>query len=226
MATATLPPAATEAPGCVTLYGISWDFYERFLEETRDQRVRHFYDEGVLTIMSPLGLPHEWNKKLIGQMIEALTEELGIPRRSVGALTLKSSPALKGAEPDESYYIAHEPQMRGRRRFDPTRDPPPDLLVEVDITSPSLDRLPIFAALGVPEVWVYDGSELRPYVLRKNGSYRKSKTSRAFPFLPFAEFAAWLRKAEAMDETSWIRAFRAWVREQFEDLRRSTEKSQ
>lgn len=213
MATATLSPPVVEAPGRVTLYGIGWDFYERFLEETRNQRVRHFYDEGVLTILSPIGSPHEWNKRLIGRLIEAMTDELGIPIRSAGAWTLRSAELQKGGEPDEVYYIANEPRVRGKRELNLEVDPPPDLIVEVDITSPSLGRLPIFAALGVPEVWVFDGTDLRPFVLRKDGNYRKSKTSRAFPFLPFAEFAAWLGKAESMDETSWIRAFRAWVRE-------------
>lgn len=213
MATATLSPPVVDVPGCVTLYDIGWEFYERFLEETRNQRVRHVYDDGVLTIMSPIGSPHEWNKKLIGRLVETLTDELGIPIRSAGAWTLRSAEVLKGGEPDESYYIGNEARVRGKRELSLEDDSPPDLIVEIDITSPSLDLLPIFAALGVPEVWVYDGTDLRPYVLRKDGTYRKSKTSRAFPFLPFAEFAAWIGKAEAMDETNWIRAFRAWVRE-------------
>ncbi|MEX0704656.1 MAG: Uma2 family endonuclease [Planctomycetales bacterium] len=212
MSTATITPP--QSAGCVTLRHVGWDFYERFLDETRGQRFRHAYRDGNLSITSP-GMAHERSKSRIGRMIETLTEELGIPICTVGSLTLKEVVERVGAEADEAYYVKNELRMRDKPEFDPETDPPPDLLVEVDITSPSLDRLDIYAAIGVPKVWVYDGKSLRVHLLSKRGAYRESKRSDAFPFLPMPEFAAWLEKSRDTDETTWIRAFRQWVRERW-----------
>jgi len=211
MATVTLPPPTqTAAPMAVVLHGVSWEFYERFLEEIGDQRIPHSFVDGELTLIAP-GIRHESPKEWITRLVGALTEELGLPLRSIGSTRLKAQFAKKGAEPDSGFLIANEPAVRGRREWDIEEDPPPDLLVEIDITSPSLNRLPVYAALGVPEVWLYDGEQLHVRLLQENG-YVDSETSRSFPQLPILEFAEWIERAWVTDETTWLKNFRQWVR--------------
>jgi Uma2 family endonuclease len=224
IATAAPPRSAREPseipPGCVVLRDVSWEFYESFLEETAEQRVRHAYD-GNLTIMAPIGLGHESPKKRLAQLVEALTETWNVFRKSVGSLTLRSALKKCGAEPDEGYYLrANEALMRRRNTYDPEVDPPPDLLIEIDMTSPSFYRLPIYAALGVPEVWRWDGETLEVHRLADDETYEITTSSGHFPSLPMDEIAKWLERANETDESTWIRRFREWaasIRPQPED---------
>lgn len=202
-------------PGCVTFWDVSWEFYEQFLDEFQDRNVRHTYDDGVLEIMSPIGLQHEGPKKLLSRLVEALTDELEIPIRSVGSMTIKSRRKSKGVEPDECFYVAHEAEMRTKIDYDPERDPPPDLAIEIDWTSASVPRMPVYAQLGVPEVWRYAEEQLTVHCLTETGDYRESDQSTAFPFLPLDEFRTFIHKDPSIDETTWIRRFRQWVRTRF-----------
>jgi len=202
----------TGAAGQVLLYGVEWSTYEKLRADVGNRGLRMTYDQGELEIMSP-SRDHEHVKKLIGRMIEAMTEELGIPISSGGSTTMKSELKKKGLEPDECYYIANEERMRGKDTFDVLIDPPPDLAVEVDVTSSSIDRMPLYAALGVPEVWRYDGTSLQVELLQTGGEYARQTQSGAFPFLPIEEFQRFLERRNETDETSWIRSFRSWVRQ-------------
>lgn len=210
MTTSTILPELPTS-GVTILPETSWAFYEQFLEEYNERRIPHSYVNGELRITSP-SFRHETSKRRITRLIDVLTEELDIPRRSLGSVLLRSAFKEKGAEPDEGYMLANEAALRGRLDYDPETDPPPDLLIEIDITSPSLNRLAVYAALGVPEVWVYDGRALHVKLLQKDETYRESESSAAFPFLPMAEFQGWIEKAFEADETTWIRSFREWVR--------------
>lgn len=145
-------------------------------------------------------------------MIEGLTEELNIPVSSASATTLKNQMMQKGVEPDESYYIANEARVRGRDELDLNVDPPPDLAIEVDIASSSVDQLGIYASLGVPEVWLCDGVAIQVHQLQNDGTYARRDRSPAFPFLPLREVERFLEHRNAADETTWIRRFREWVR--------------
>jgi Uma2 family endonuclease len=145
-------------------------------------------------------------------MVETMTEELGIPIRSGGSTTLRNQLKDRGLEPDECYYVANERAVRGRKRIDLSVDPPPDLAIEVDISSSSLDQLAIYASLGVPEVWLYDGAVLEVHQLLSDGNYAKQTRSPAFPFLPLDEVERFLARRNETDETTWIRSFRAWVK--------------
>lgn len=205
-------PSQTDVPpGCVVLYDVSWEFYEKFLEETAEQRVRHAYD-GDLTIMAPVGIGHDSPKKLLAQLVEALSNAWKVPRKSIGSSTLKSALKGRGAEPDEGYFLgANESGMRGRKTYDPDVDPPPDLLIEIDTTSPSFHRLPIYAALGVPEVWRWDGTSLEVHRLADEETYEIVASSGVFPSLPMAEFATWVERADETDESEWIDRFLKWV---------------
>ena len=152
-----------QSPDRVLLQNISWQMYQSLLKDFEQQpRMRLTYDRGLLEIMMPLA-PRETYKKLLGRLIETLTEELEIEIRSLGSLTCDREVLARGLEPDQCYYIQNEATVRNCERIDLTQDPPPDLAIEVDITSSSIDQLAIYAALGVPEVWRYDGQLLTMY---------------------------------------------------------------
>jgi Uma2 family endonuclease len=145
-------------------------------------------------------------------MLEAMTEELDIGVHGGGSTTFKQEILEHGLEPDECYWVANEPKVRGCDEIDLDEDPPPDLVIEVEVTRHVLPRLKMYAALGVPEVWRYDGQQLRVLHLSDEGEYTARSESRAFPFLPVAEFPRFLAMRGEMDETSLIRSFREWVR--------------
>src|SRR4051812_30468390 len=185
---------------------VDWPSYLAMAKALEGRHVRLTYDRGEMELMtvSPL---HERYKKLLARMLEALTEELGVDIASYGATTFKREDLEKGLEPDECYWIAHERQMRGRDDIDLNQDPPPDLAIEVEVSRSVLSRLGIYAALGVPEVWRYDGRTVRYCLLGPDGRYADSPLSQAFPFLPAAALLHFLTSAGSLGETQLIRAF-------------------
>jgi Uma2 family endonuclease len=196
----------------VLLRGISWSTYEALLNELEgNRRLQLTYDDGDLEIMSPTH-KHEWGKTLIGRMIEAYTEELGIPIKSAGSTTFKLELRKKGLEPDECYYRQHETSVRSKDDLDLTVDPPPDLAIEVEVTKRIVKRLPIYAALGFPEIWQLNRGEIKVHTLQPDGTYSVGRTSACLPQLPPEKLEEFLRKRGETDETTWIRGFRAWVR--------------
>jgi Uma2 family endonuclease len=190
-----------------------WQTYQAFLEALGDRPVRLTYDRGRLELMT-LSHGHERCSNLLGRFIEALTEELDMPAQSGGSTTFNREDLDRGLEPDQCYYLENEPKVRDKHEIDLSVDPPPDLAVEVDISRSSLNRMGIYAALGVPEIWRYDGETLQVYQLGPDGEYVQATRSRHFPFLPLEEVTAFLRRRTEMSETSLVRTFRAWVREQ------------
>jgi Uma2 family endonuclease len=203
--------ANLQAEQRVVLSGISWSTFQSLLADSNNRGTRFGYDEGHLEITSP-SAPHERLKRLLARMIDAMTEELNIPIRSGGFLTLKSMAKRRGIEPDECYYVANSRAVRGHEHIDLSIAPPPDLAVEVDISSSSLDQLKIYASLGVPEVWLYHGVGLQVYQLRADGTYVQQARSPSFPFLPLDGVQRFLARRDDTDETTWIRSFRAWVK--------------
>jgi Uma2 family endonuclease len=148
-------------------------------------------------------------------MVDTLTEELEIPVEGGGTTTHKRQDLDKGAEPDQCYWLGENARrVRGKRQLDLNVDPVPDLIIEVDVTHTSLDRLKIFAALGVPEVWRSDNRTLQFLHLQADGTYRRRTTSRNFPTLRVSSVARFLKQGRTADKTAWIRSFRAFVREQ------------
>ncbi len=188
----------------------SWALYEKLLHDIGDRPIRVTYDSGRMEIMSPLP-EHERPKKLIGRMIEMLTFEMDQPMASLGSTTFRRKDRAKGLEPDECYYFKDEARMRGRKRLDLKKDPPPELVLEIDITHRSVPREPIYAALGVAEIWRFDGRRLQCLHL-KGGEYAVRKMSRAFPFLEPALLQQFIDRLEELNETSIMRLFVAWVR--------------
>ena len=118
----------------------------------------------------------------------------------------------KGLEPDECYWVANEPLVRARADLDLEVDPPPDIAVEVEETRSVLNRMGIYAALRVSEVWRSAGNQIVVAQLQDDGTYANVEQSPSFPWLPMAELGRFLERSETMDETRWIRSFRAWVR--------------
>ena len=195
------------------LTGISWDFYLRFCDELEGRRVRLTYDRGNMEIMITKR-PHEFYKKLLAKLVEQLVLELNIPISSGGSMTFQREDLQRGIEPDECWWIAHESQVRGVREFDARRDPPPDLAVEVEITSSLVNRVSIYAALRVPEIWRFDGTTLQFCVLQEDGNYRSHENSLAFPFLKPEHLTPFLQIDVDKDETTRIREFVSWLRHQ------------
>lgn len=174
--------------------------------------MRLTYDRGLLEIRMPSD-PHETYKKLLGRLVEALTEELNLEIRSLGSRTCDREDLAKGLEPDQCYYIQNEPAVWNKEKIDLKQDPPPDLAIEIDITSSSINRLEIYAALGVPEVWRYDGQAFRMYHL-ESGEYLGCDRSLAFPLLTTSDLQRFLDLKKTTKENALIRLFREWVREE------------
>lgn len=199
----------------VVLKNISWRTYESLLQDLAEQAgIRLTYDRGTLEIMTPLA-PHEKYSELLGNFVEVVTDELNQEICSLGSLTCKREDLARGLEPDKCFYIQNEDLVWNKEQIDFHQDPPPDLAIEIDITSSSIDRLALYASLGVPEVWRYDGTRLIIYQLEENG-YVEGDVSRTFPFLPQAEIMRFLELRKTTKEKALLRLFRRWVKSQIE----------
>jgi Uma2 family endonuclease len=200
------------------LHGISWETYERIREETdaAGQVVYITYDQGRMTLMSPLP-EHETWCAMLAQMVGLMARELRIPMRSLRSTTWKRQDRGRGLEADECYYVQNERVVRGKRHLDLARDPPPDLAFESERTRRAEGKLGVYAALGVPELWRYDGTNLSAVVLQRDAagqpSYVPTATSVAFPFLAVADLEPFLARTfdPAVDETTLLLEFRDWV---------------
>jgi len=197
----------------LTFSGVAWQEYEQLLADLGPgYSVRIFYDEGRMEIMAPTPA-HERAKNMLIALVYALRDELDVDIESLGSTTFRSKAKAKGAEPDDCFYVEHfAAALRMEDEFNPQRDPPPDIVVEVDRASSSLDKFVIFAALGVPEIWRVFKKEVRFYVLTGD-SYAESSTSRAFSFLDSAVLTKFIVLGLAEGGRNAARAFRTWVRE-------------
>ena len=196
------------------LHNISWAEFEAILDELGEHRgARIAYDGGLLEIMAPLP-EHEDDKETIGDLLKDFLEELDIEFRTLGSTTFKNPNMLKGIEPDQCFYVQNESAIRGKKRLDLTIDPPPDLALEIDITSRTHPE--IYAALGVPELWRRVGEEIRIYQLQ-DGRYVEVAESPSFPGWPLqAEIPKYVEHSRIEGRNKAIRSFRQWVRERLE----------
>lgn len=200
-----------QSPDRVVLKNISWQTYQSLIIDfEREPAMRLTYDCGTLEIRMPLA-PHETYKKILGRLIETATEELDLEIRSLGALTCSREDLAKGLEPDQCYYSQNEAVVRGIEQIDLTKLPPPDLAVEIDITSSSLDRFSIYADLKVPEIWRYDGQLLVIYGLLGN-EYIMQDSSIALPLLKTADILQFLSLSASVGENNLVKQFRQWLR--------------
>ncbi len=180
-----------------------------------DHYIRVTFDRVELDIMTTSST-HELDRHLLGRLVDTLTEEMAIDVACAGTMTLDREELERGLEGDNIWWIQHEPQVRHVRKIDLNRVPPPDLALEVEISRSALDRMGIYAALRVPEVWRWDQRVLSVWLL-KGDEYVRSAHSLAFPFLPVAELARFMLMRTTMSETQVVRAFREWVREHLQE---------
>jgi Uma2 family endonuclease len=200
------------AEGRVLLRNVSWETYERLISEREERRVpRFFYDRGVLEIMSP-SKKHEVVSRVIALLIEELAVELGIDVLAAGSTTFRREDLERGFEPDECFYFGYTAgSVRAMDDLDlDAGDLPPDLVVEADLTSSSLDKLPIYAKLGVAEVWRYAGG--RPQILGLHGeSYELMAQSRALPPLTGEDLARFVEEGLTKGRPEWVLRVRRWA---------------
>ena len=209
MATVTQSPP-TSAEQRFLLRGMSWDFYTRLLEELDDRPIRVTFDRGALELMSP-SYRHERYGRLLGDLIGIIAEELGQRFLPGGSTTFRKEALNRGLEPDDCFYLQSIDAILGKEELDLMIDPPPDLAVEIDMTRSSLDRMGIYAALGVPEIWRFDGSKLEAMILQRGGRY-SAGASLAFPTVPLDGIVQFLDRAFDTDRASVRQAFREWLR--------------
>jgi Uma2 family endonuclease len=208
-------PSVTTPPqgSSLLLSNVDWQTYSRLLFIFAERPgVRLTYDRGELEIMSPL-LEHDWDSDFLGVLVRELTDEMGLPVIGGGSVTIRRRRRQRGLEPDRCYWIANVPRIAGRRRLNLRTDPPPDLAIETDVTRSSLDRLRIYAALGVPEVWRLEGDTLTFHVLGADGTYASAAASRSFPLVTPADLMGFLQQARAGDQNPVLRQFRAWIQQ-------------
>lgn len=208
--TTVAPPTSVSDQQHMVLHEVSWQFYEHLLDEIGDRPIRVTFDNGSLEMMAPLPLHERW-KKYIARMIELLCVELDIEIDTLGSTTFRREDLAKGLEPDECYYLQHAEEIHGKKVLDLTADPPPDLAVEVEITRRSVPRHPVYAALGVPELWTFDGRRLLVRPLGSDRVYHATKSSLAFPFLPMDRFEEFLLRMGDERQATVLRQFRKWV---------------
>jgi Uma2 family endonuclease len=209
----TAGPRQRLSGGRLRLSYVPWQMYSRLLRAFEDgPRVKLTYDRGDLEILSPpLDLD---DGPFLGHMVWVLTDEFGLPIHAGGSVTLCRRLDRKGLEPDECFWIAHAPQLAGVRRLDLRIHPPPDLAIEIDARSSSLNRMRIYAELGVPEVWRFDERVLTFQVLDADANYQQVEASPTFAGVTPADLMPFLREAhEAADQNPVTRRFREWVRQ-------------
>jgi Uma2 family endonuclease len=209
------PPGAGVTPG-VILSGVTWADYEEMLRIIGERRIFVNYDRGVMEVMAPSYI-HEDIRDCLRLMVDILCEELGIPMKAGGTTTHRREDLEKGVEPDECYWLrAKAAAMVGRIQLNLTVDPTPTLVIEVNYTSSSVNRMAIYAALRVEEVWRFD-ERLIFLALREDGvpEYEPTDPSRQFPWLTLAEANRQLDAFRSMGRLEWMRAFRRQVRDQW-----------
>jgi Uma2 family endonuclease len=206
---------STPAEQRTLLLNISWQTFKTLLAEMGSERVtRLAYDSGIVEIMTPL-MPHENSNRFIEGLVIVLCEELGLEVKRTGSLTLTRDDLERGSEPDSSYYIQNESLVRDKGNIDLATDPPPDLVLEVEYSRPKIDQLQLYALMGIPEFWRYNGSVLRIYKL-ESGQYVESSDSPTFTPIAVTEIPRFIKESRKVGEMTCTRNFRNWIRQQLE----------
>ena len=192
------------------LHEIDWQQFESILHDLGDKRrSRIAYLNGVLEIVMPLP-EHEKIKVLISYFVQVMMDEMEIDFEGFGSTTFKRIDKLAGLEPDDCFYIQNNVAMRGIRKLDMTIDPPPDLAIEVDVTSKT--KFDVYRVLGVPELWLYDQT-LKIYILR-DGEYVESELSPIFGDIPIRDvIPQFLEMSLSQGRSTAMKAFRVWMQE-------------
>ncbi|MGJ5676038.1 MAG: Uma2 family endonuclease [Nostochopsis sp.] len=195
----------------VILEDISWQEFEIILAELGEHRAsRVAYSQGILEIMVPLP-EHEKAKVIIGDLVKILLDELDLYWEPLGSTTFKREDMVVGVEPDDCFYIQNYKLMIAKERIDLSVDPPPDLVIEIDVTSKT--KVSAYRGFKVPEIWRYENGLLEINLL-EGDEYVKSETSLIFSSFPVMdEIPRFLEIARTTGTSLALRAFRKWVRE-------------
>lgn len=203
-----LTPEAT-----LTLHGVTWETYEELLESVGEApALRISYNEGVMQIMT-VSFEHEYFAEVIERLVDRLSMILRVKIIFFGRATMKRQKKLKGSEPDACFYVQSAAVIGNRFRLNLDSDPPPDIVVEIDIHHESLSKFPIYAGLGVPEIWHYDGQKLTIHQLQ-NDQYAETPISPSLPMLTSAVLRDFLDRSQSQDQYETLLAFEDWLRAQ------------
>ncbi len=193
------------------LRNVDWESFEQLLEELGDNRgTRLSFSDNTVEIMSPMAA-HENDKRIIGRIVETILEEMGVEYASLGSTTFKNEQMTQAVEPDECFYIQNEEKTRGKAKIDLEQDPPPDLAIEIDLTSRT--HFNNYEKLGVPELWRFDGKSLNINTLQNN-VYIESSQSRQFPNIPLKEaIPHFVEESKTRGRSRMIKSFKLWLKD-------------
>jgi Uma2 family endonuclease len=207
-ATLTPPEQVTQK---VILDNITWETYQRLMDERGERsRPRYAYDRGRLEIMVT-SYEHENLTHVTAMLVELLAAELEMDIEGAASTTFQREDLAQGFEPDASFYLQHATLIRGHKQIDLHTDPPPELVIEIDITHPSLNKFPIFAGLGIPEVWRYHRHALTIFKL-EGETYSAQTGSELFPGVTGEALTRLITESQQMKRTEWLRNVRKWAR--------------
>jgi Uma2 family endonuclease len=198
--------------GSLCFNDVSWDEYEELITQMENKPgYRMTYDEGRLEIMSPKQ-DHERPKEFILSLARVYADEMDMSLETFGSTTFRRRKKLKGAEPDTSFYVQNAHLMEGQFSLDLEVDPPPDVVVEIDTTNESSGKFPIYAALGVNEIWLHHGFDTKFYQLADE-HYIEIENSIAFPLLTSKVLNEFIERSKSKSQTKALKEFRQWVRD-------------
>jgi Uma2 family endonuclease len=187
----------------------TWEFYQAMARTIGDQPIRLAFDGERIELMSP-GPLHEKDRSRLERLVSILTEERAIPCISMGSTRWECPEAWRGIEADATFYLTATKVEAARVRSKDIRDyPVPDLAIEIDHSATKIDRDSIYVALGVPEVWLYDGEEIIIHRLADDGTYIEVDAS--LPLVIRSEDLTYWIQIEALDDNDWARKFREWT---------------
>lgn len=207
------PKIKLEARQRFVIWNLGWDAYEKIIEALNEQHVRTTYDRGDLELMSPLPI-HEASKVWFRDFLLALALEVSLSFKSMAQTTFRRRDLDRGLEPDDCYYFTSMGKVVDWNTLNLDRDPPPDLALEVDITCNCLDRMGVYAGLGVPEIWRFDGDDWHIHLLGADGTYWESPSSAAIPYLPIAEVMPLMQQSlHVGDDRERLLLLTRWARQ-------------
>jgi len=209
----TQPVSQPEMGNRLILHGVSWATYESLLADFQDSHAAHFaYDRGTLEIIVAPSAKHEESNRTLSLFVDLITGEWDIEVRRLGSTTFTREDLSKGFEPDSCFYIQNVERIRDKEEIEVAVDPPPDLVIEIDITSPSLNKFPIYAAVGVPEVWRYQGGRVQIFQ-RTGEQYIAVEQSTVLPPLTSLILTQFLEENRTSRSPDWLRRVQEWARQ-------------
>lgn len=193
------------------IYGVSWEIYESLIEKYWEMpSPRLTYDSGIMEVEMSNSDKHEEDNRILAKLVEILFEELEIDYRNLGSTTYKKKIIRKGFEPDSCFYIQSLERIEGKSNIGINNEVPPDLTIEINRTSSSVPRMPIFAAFGVKEIWRFDGQNVRFYTL-EDKVYLETETSITLPMLSSKQTTEFLQESREIKSTAWAKKVREWI---------------